>query len=211
MINFTKSVLFFLTITLISCGEKKEANKDKMRSDIRAKLDIKNKQESILLSEKQNAITGWDTTERYTYQLQELFTSNSNPISYTGIINDIIKKDSTYTLKLYSSHYYSYYKKFIAEVELSYSMLQEILKKQLESKKSMNKGCFIFKVTKIEATSPKLTADIDFGSSSDEDPSLFNRDDASSYLTFDYDQTLIKLKGKLIAFYLYERPKDIDN
>ena len=200
--------LFFLIIILSSCGEKKEVEKVKARSDFRDELDAKNKKESISLSEKQNAIIGWDTADQYTYQLQELFITNAKPISYTGIISDIIKKDSSYILKLYSYSYDNYYKTYMADVELSYQMLKDLLKDQPMSEKGWSEGCFIFKVTKIESMSPKLTSDIDFGSPSENDPSLFQRENISSSLIFDYEKSLIKFKGKLIAFYMFEKLKD---
>ncbi|MBC7748366.1 MAG: hypothetical protein H7Z76_07295 [Methylotenera sp.] len=196
--------LFLLTIILISCGEKKEVVKDKASSEIWDELRAKNKKESILLSEKHNAIIDWDTTDQYTYQLQELFITNANSISYTGIISDIIKKDTSYILKLYSHSYYNYYKTYMADVELSYQMLKELLKDQSMLKKRLAEGCFIFKVTKIESMSPELTSDIDLGSPSENDPSLYEQENISSSLIFNYKRNLIKFKGKLIAFYMYE-------
>lgn len=211
MINFIKSVLIFLTITLISCGEKKGVKKDKYQiiRDKRNELKLKNKQQSIILSEKQNAIMGWDTVKQYTYQLQEQFSISTKPISFIGIINDIIKKDSAYRLKLFPAGDH-YYKTFIAEVELSSSLLKE-LNEQLTSNKGSVKGCFIFSVTKVESVSPKLTSDFDPGASNDDDPQLYSLDDASSYITLDFDETLIRLKGKLIAFYIYEQMKTTDD
>ena len=58
-----------------------------------------------------------------------------------------------------------------------------------------NEGCFIFKAQKFSSYTPILASEIE--------PDGQNVDDASSYLTFDFNESLIKLEGTLINFFIF--------
>ncbi|MEJ7830584.1 MAG: hypothetical protein WKF91_20410 [Segetibacter sp.] len=163
------------------------------------RLDTLNLTEAEKLSKSSNANTGWDTTDKFTYSLQESFESDPRPVSFIGKIKDIIKKDSSYILKVVNTNSQSS-KNFIAEIYLNANTFQ-VLKSKLDPKES-NEGCFIFQVTKVSSHLPILKSEIE--SNGD------NVEDALSYLTLDFDEALVKLQGKLVAYILYDRLKEED-
>lgn len=98
MTSFLKLVFVITTLTIVSCGqEKKEPSKEKweVRYDKQKQLDNINLTDAEKLSKSSNANIGWNTTNNFTYSLQELFESDPRPVSFIGEIKDIIKKDST--------------------------------------------------------------------------------------------------------------------
>lgn len=95
MTSYSKNLLILISLFIISCGqEKKETPKDKweVRYDKQKQLDTLNLSEAEKISKSSNALMGWDTAEHFTYSIQELFETSSTPISFIGIIKDIIKK-----------------------------------------------------------------------------------------------------------------------
>lgn len=202
MTSFSQSLLILICLFIISCGqEKKEPPKDQweVRYDKQKQLDTLNLIEAEKLSKSSNALPGWDTTKHFTYSIQELFETSSRPISFIGVIKDIIKKDSIYLLKVASSNSQSN-KTFIAEISVNTDVFQE-LKLKLDPAET-NEGCFIFQVTKISSNQPILKSEVE--SNGD------NVEDASSYLTLDFDETLIKFQGRLATYFLYDRLKEDD-
>lgn len=194
------NLLILISLFIVSCGlENKESAKDKLevRYDEQKLLDSINMSKAEKISKSLNALTGWDTKDYFTYSIQELFETTSKPISFIGIINDIIKRDTTYLLKVTSSNYHSY-KTFIAEISVSADMFKE-LKSKLDPIET-NEGCFIFQVSKVSSSQPVLKSEIE--SNGD------NVEDATSYITFDFDETLIKFQGKLITYFIYNRLKE---
>lgn len=202
MTSFQK-LLFVITILFIaSCGqEKKEAPKDKweVRYNKQKQLDTLNLTVAEKLAKSSNANIGWDTTENFTYSLQESIESDQRPISFIGEIKDVIKKDSLYILKVVNTNSQSS-KNYIAEISVSATTFQTI-KSKLDPTES-NEGCFIFQVTKVSSHLPILKSEIE--SNGD------NVEDASSYLTLDFDESLVKLQGKLLTYFLYDRLKEDD-
>lgn len=91
-------------------------------------------------------------------------------------------------------------KYFIAEITVNANMFQA-LKSKLDSKER-NEGCFIFQVTKVSSHLPILKSELE--SNGD------NVEDASSYLTLDFDESLVKLQGKLVAYFFYDRLNEGD-
>ena len=145
-----KTYLLFLCIIIFSCDqEKKEPEKSKyeIQEEKQNKLDTLNFNEAKKLYTVSNAIIGWDTIKRYTYELQELLENNARPISFNGQIRNIIKKDSLYILKVPS---HSHGKDYLAEISVSTDMF-ETLRNQLD-KHGINKGCFIFQVTRVTSS-----------------------------------------------------------
>lgn len=187
---------------MVSCGQEKDGKeppkeKWEISYEMQKQLDTVNLFETEKLSKNSNAITGWDTTENFTFYLQETFENTHRPISFIGEIKDIVKKDSIYLLKVSSSNSH---KDFIAEISINATMFQE-LKSKLDPTEE-NEGCFIFQVTKISSHLPVLKSEIE--ASGD------NVEDASSYLTLDFDEMVIKFQGKLVAYFLYNRLKEVD-
>lgn len=184
--NNIPAYLLVILFCLVSCESKKEPDKDKyeVRKENQNRLDSLNQNEILKLINIHNAIAGWDTVENFTYYLQELFSDKLRPASFMGNIKDIIKYDSMYVLKVVNSNYQSP-NAFIAEISVNTLMFNK-LKSLLKSSKG-NEGCFIFQVENITSNIPVLKSEID---------------ESSSYLTLDFDETLIKFKGQLIDFYL---------
>lgn len=91
-------------------------------------------------------------------------------------------------------------KTFIAEISVSAAIFKE-LKSKLDPAET-NEGCFIFQVTKISSNQPILKSEVE--SNGD------NVKDASSYITLDFDETLIKFQGKLVTYFIYDRLKEDD-
>jgi len=198
----TKNLLIITSLLIASCGqEKKQPSKDswKVRYEKQKQLDTLNLTKAEEFSKTANAIIGWDITNQFTYSLQELSESTQRPISFIGEIKDIIKKDSSYILKVVNTNSESS-KNFVAEISVNTNMFQTI-KSKLDPNES-NEGCFIFQVIKISSHLPILKSEIE---SNGED-----MEDASSYLTLDFDESLVKLQGKLITFFMYDRLKEDD-
>ena len=185
MTYFTKSFITFLTVLLISCGDsKKESEKIpekssyEIRHDKQKLLDSLNKNEASKLTNNYNAIVGWDTVNHFTFYLQELFEKEKRPISFIGIIIDVIKKDTSYVLKVISSNM-----TFNAEISVTKELFNKL--NPLLQEKEIIEGCFIFKVTNITSNNSILESEIDPNG----------------------DNALLKFHGKLIDFCLYDRLK----
>jgi hypothetical protein len=191
------TLTLFTIILLTSCGksdkEVKEAKEEKEAVVKQKKEQLKttNEKAIINLSQKYNAVLGWDTLELYTYLYQEMFIDQRKPISFEGELYDITKTDSTYFLKVRNSSWH-YNKNYIALISLSRQNFVEF-QKILKSNYHTNEGCFVFKVSKIVPASPEIKSDLEL-----------NGEDSYSYLDYDFDETLLIFKGELIDFYLNE-------
>lgn len=202
MTSFPKILLIFISVALLSCGqEKKEPPKEKweVRYDKQKQLDTLNKTEANNLTLKLNAISGKDSSLKFTYQLQEIVQKGNQQISFIGNITDITKVDSNYVLKIYGT-----FAKQDCFGEISVS--PDIFKKlytQFDLKSSIRKGCFIFKPKSIKSSS-LLTIDSEVSGGE-------TIDDATTDLTYDFNDVILFLKGNLIDYYMYKRlPKDED-
>ena len=196
-------MLIIIALFIISCGqEKKEPTTEKgeVSYDEQKQLDSLNLIETGKISKSSNAIMGWDTAEHFTYSIQELFETGARPISFIGVIKDIIKKDSTYILNVVGSNSQSN-KTFIAEISVNTTMFQE-LKSKLHRAED-NEGCFIFIPTRIKSSS-KLAISSYVSHDFDAETVEEANDNASSELTYDFGDVLLFFKGKMINFYLYK-------
>lgn len=206
MTKLIKQSIPFIALCLIACNENKkddaketiEKNKSENREEKKIGLDSLNKQSVDKLIENYKAVKDWDTTECFTYTLQEKFDNNSNPISFIGEINDVIKKDSIYILKLTSTHT-SWFTNFTAQISVKPSVFDE-LKLHITRNKYRNEGCFIFKVSNINTYLPTLKSHIDKNGD--------NADEATSSLSLDFDEKVLEFKGNLIDYYLYKELKE---
>jgi hypothetical protein len=187
-------LMFVLSFVFAYCGEsEKEIPKSdyQIQKEKEKRFDTLNLIQAYNLARKNSAISDWDTAPGFTYQLQEKFENTSRLISFLGEIDDIVKKDSSFFLKIASSNFQAF-KTFSAEISISPQTL-ETLEESMNKKKS-RKGCFILNVTRIISSSPILSSDVE---STGETP-----EDAISYLTYDDDETLIKIYGNLKDFYI---------
>lgn len=189
-----KIFLVLLSTYFISCNE---TQKEPLKEPLKGKSEIEdsiNISESALLTVKRNAISDWDTTVKYTYQLQEMFNTGSRLVSFIGPIKDIIKKDSNYIMKVYGD-YPNTDNHYFAEIIATPTKFNELYK-TLIAKSHYKTGCFIIKNVKVKSTST-LTIDSEISDTEEgEDP--------SSYLSYGFDGTLFIFKGDLVDFYLYK-------
>ena len=178
-----KTLLILLTTTLIAgCGffDKKEVNKI---DDSKTKSFIQNS----------NANSSWDTTFTYVFELQEQFENTNTLMSFEGDIDDIIKDDSTYVLKLnhITDNEFGRSDYIIAYARITPQVKSEILAK-MESN-SLSSGAFILKVSEIRPSTIGISAEIDGAG-----------DDAFPYLDFNYSSSLLIINAELINYQLDE-------
>ena len=209
MTSFPKNLFIVTSFIFVSCGqEKKEPVKEKgeIRYDKQKQLDTLNENEATNLSKQLDAITGIDSTIKFTYQIQKIVKKSNNPISFTGIINDITQKDSNYVLKVYGI--FAKHSCF-GEILVSPEQFQG-LNNQLDLKSSNNRGCFIFKLISIKSSS-RLIVGSEVLTDEDAETVVDANANASSELTYDFNDVLLFFKGNLVDFYLYKKlPKDDD-
>ena len=219
-----KPLFALLILFTVSCGEpKKEPPKSEFKineekqaniDSLQANLDSLNHIEVMNIAKKNNAIIGWDTIKRYSYQLQELLDSINRSISFIGKISDITKKNNGFILKVfrYNENHQKFRMFFLSEISLSFSQLQE-LNKFILSNKYSGVCCFILKVKQMTSSFPKLTSEVQGGYYEGEDEEgmpTIRGEEATSYLTYDFTQTLVMLKGELVDFYIFKKMGEID-
>jgi hypothetical protein len=170
------------TMSIVGCGlyDKKEVSKI---DESKTKTFIQNS----------NANSSWDTTFTYVFELQEQFENTNTLMSFEGDVDDIIKDDSTYVLKLnhITANEFGRSDYIIAYARITPQLKSEILSK-IESN-SLSTGAFNLKVSKIKPSSIGISAEID-GSG----------DDAFPYLDFNYSSSLLIIEAELINYQLDE-------
>lgn len=153
--------ILFLVILLSSCGKSdEEIQKENKEKDKVESTERENKEHSVIegFQKKYHCVSGWDTTEHYTFQLQELFIEQNNPIDFEGSIKDIIKRDSNYYLICYNRFGFDHVN-YIAEISITKEMFNDF-RTQLGAKYShYNAGHFIFKVRSITSAPPRRGKD----------------------------------------------------
>ncbi len=179
-----------ILIFLISCGKSElqiKEEKDAVLKQKEEQLKTTNEKAATILSKKYNAQIGWDTLDLYTYLYQEMFIDQRNPISFEGKLEDIIKLDSSYILKVLNTN-----RTYIAQISMNRERFVEF-QKIFNSKNRGNEGCFVFQVSKIISASPEIKSDYEF-----------DGEGSYSFLDYDFDQSLLIFKGDLIDFYVNE-------
>src|ERR1017187_6365446 len=190
-----KKILLGLLLTnLISCSNTND-QPQKPQEDLSYIQDSINKYESTILARKYNASSGWDTTETFSYQLQERFDAGSRIVAFTGRVIDIIKKDTNYILKVDGDYSESNYFAEIVLPQNEFNGYNETLFSKLHPRDGRD-VCFILKNVKVRSTH-FLTTD-----SKIDDP--IEGEEPSSYLNYDFGGTLFIFKGDLADFYLYK-------
>lgn len=188
-----KTLLILLTTTLIAgCGffDKKEVDKI---DDSKTKSFI----------QSSNANSSWDTTFTYVYELQEQFENTNTLMCFTGEISDIIKKDSSYVLKLSHIYYHdvddlnSHSNAHInAYVNITPEIKTEILSRI--NNHSARSGAFNLRISKIESSTVGISPEIEG-----------KGDDAFPYLYLDDYSPLYILEAELVNYQLDEVKKDL--
>lgn len=193
-LKYFNSILLILliTININSCSYEEskstlseEEIREQKRQQAKRVKDSLNETYTQQLIQKYQANANWDSTDNFTYILQEKLETTTEPIAFFGIISDVIKNDTLYIIKLSKPDYPTSY---IAEISVNPNMFQK-LRNQINSYKSKNEGCFIINVSSISSTLPKIKSG----------------DDKNSTLTLDIEETLIEFRGSLIDSYIYEK------
>jgi hypothetical protein len=198
-------IAVIIILFLISCRQSGKADK-LSKFEKRKQLESFNLKNAIKLSEKSNAVFGWDTTGGFTYAIQEKFEGGNKSMPFIGWIRDIIKEDSNYVLKVSQSFSqtpnnfldWNVYTTFAAEILVPQDIFYS-LKIAIDERKSLE-GCFIIRVNSIKESHPILSSEVD--------PDGPDIEDASSYITLDFEQSLVVVKGTLSDFYLYDKLAD---
>ncbi len=188
-----RTTIFLVISFLTSCGQsdQKFKEKDVIVKQKREQIKISNEKAIINLSQRYNAVLGWDSLDFYTYHLQEIFIDKKKLLCFEGELEDITKKDSSYYLKVKST-YRASFKKYVAQISLNHQAFAK-LQKVLKTNNFNNKGCFIVKVSQIISVSPEIKSE-----------SEYDGEESSSFLYYDFNESLLIFKGELIDFYFKE-------
>ena len=194
-----KLFLHFTLLTLLvvfnSCGKSEKVIKEETNTKQQEFFDAKNKKAISELSDKYNSVSEWDTLKAFTYVLQEMFIDGKRPITFRGQLMDITKSDNNYILRINDNKSNFEYKfdigrNYFAQISISPDKLIR-LKKMLNSNNHSRVGCFVFNVSKIISSSPKIVSDLN--------------DDGNIFSNLVFDGKLLIFKGELIDFYLNEK------
>lgn len=205
----TKLLIYLTAIFLISCNDtEKEPGKSayEIRWEKQEQLDSLNQNATVKLSKQVDAITNEDSSLNFTWQIQEIVKRNNKLISVVGYIKDIILNDSNYVLKIYGTFGRQ---KYFGEILITPEQFHE-LNKHLVPKSSHNQGCFIFQPTTIKSSSI-LTIDSEVTTDDNAQSVEEANTNASSELTYDFNEVLLFFKGKMTNIYLYKRLADDDD
>jgi hypothetical protein len=186
-------IVWALGIPMIqSCGktpaQREKEEKEKKEQDQIKKRDTK-RQRTMDFSNRYRAITGWDTLNLYTYELQDMVVGKDRPLMFSGYVQDIIKIDSVYLLEI--KHYDEDYERdYLARITTNKTMLNE-LRRHLKTDTLSSTGSFIINVSNIKTQSPELV-----GRTSEEGENSYG------YLDFDFEEKLLIIEGTLLDFKL---------
>ena len=170
----------------VRCGnEGKNLSDTEIIKSKKDSVEMYNNANSDALITQYHAVSGWDTLNRFSYELDEVFENKEIAYSMKGDIGDISKNDSLYTLKIHGG-ISAYFNEYLLELEISPFEFAK-LKAKISAPINRN-GIFIFKPIKISHTYPKLSSE-----KSGED---------DTELTYDFSQRLMRIRGKLIDYYL---------
>jgi len=177
----------FATVLITSCGlfGRKEVSEI---YDSETKKFIQNS----------NANSSWDTTFTYVFELQEQFENSNTTMCFTGEISDLMRKDSSYVLKLSHIFYHEVddlnpksNAHVIAYVRITPEIKNEILNKINDH--SAPSGAFNLRVFKIKSSAVGITTEIEE-----------RGDDAFPYLYFEDNSPLYILEAELVNYQLDE-------
>jgi hypothetical protein len=213
LLNKAFFLIMFATL-LFACG--------KSEQDVKAEREIAMEQERkdfITLNEtrindlatKYKALSRWDTLKLFTYRFQEILVDSCKLINFEGVIKDILKLDSTFIVKIhcsksaFSSSSYDF-DRFLSSMSIGedgsiigeFKIIETQIKRiqnLLQSKKHSRKGAFICKVSNILTAYPAIKSNFEPDGES-----------SYSYLSLDFDESLMILKGEVVDFYLEEIP-----
>lgn len=141
------------------------------------------------LAAKYNALTENSDLDGYVYQLQKKIVNGNKLLCFPADVKELSRNDSTCTLrlKLWKSEEDRYY---VADLKVSTDVADR-LNEQLQNKEKEQAGTFLFHVSQINLDEGQAT------SSTNEEGD-----------TYDYDVLIVRFKGELIDFFIYNKKAD---
>jgi hypothetical protein len=204
-----KAATYILLISSLTSCVKQEEDKwqqlARQREENKVRVDKENDASIMKLLRKNEAWAGWDTSNLYTWALQEAIIDSSLMIAFPGTVNDIFKKDSSYYLLISHSHLNSHYtgserKDYRALVRMNREQLI-LLSETLQKPGNSHNGMFVLKAESIIPHAPQLKHELD------ED---WFEPDATPEIEFslDYGYIYLTFHGALIDFCLMKAYDD---
>lgn len=175
------STVKFLAILVImyGCG-----NKAPLDNEVRAvNVDSIN---AVKLAEKNNAVTDWDKKTEFTYRLQKALVNKT--IAFDGKIVDIFPNEGGLSLQIegwYNDNY-------LADIPID-SLTVAKIDQELGAENTFPTGRFIIYINDVSAVVPRLV---------NKEYSFSYKEGSSWRLTYDFEERIIIIKGRLIDFYI---------
>ncbi len=180
--------ILIVMLSFVRCeGEGKVIPEEDIHMSRKDSIEVKNKANSNALIMQFNAVSGWDTLNNFSYQITEIFENKDKNFSFEGFIGDIAKNDSLFIVKIHGG-FSAYFNDYLLELEITPSEFVK-LEKQINPS-NLRSGVFIFKPIKLFNTYPELSSE--------------KNGDDDTQLTYDFSQRLMRIKGKMIDYYLFE-------
>jgi hypothetical protein len=162
-------LIIFTSLLLPSClGTKEDELKAKLqqRQETKARIQKENQNALLGLVEQNDAWVGWDTTNLYTFVLQEELIDDSLLIAFPGYVNDIFKKDSSYYLDIGHSFLLPTFSKkrnrdYKALILVEPGLFDRF-RDSIDKEEFTNDGMFIVQVQSITPYTPELKHEIDY-------------------------------------------------
>jgi|LakMenEpi03Aug12_release.lakeMendotaPanAssembly.Ray.scaffolds.fasta_scaffold388739_1 hypothetical protein len=133
--------IFIFGFALLGCNS---SNKD---------IKKKSLKDNDFLSSKYGSSVNWDTLS-YTIQYQENFIEKNTPITFKGLIYDIVKVDSSYVLNVLDERENAT-QNFLASIHITQEQFERI-----ETSRKRLSGVFIIRVIGVKTTNPSIKSDV---------------------------------------------------
>lgn len=189
------NIIFLHSILIFSCREssKEDIQKNTKEEAVSPNSNRIDSLEILIINSKYDLDTTWDTLS-FTYELEERLVQSNKLVSVEGDIIDVIKKDSTYYIKLlYKAQLFSNFDFYYTDARF-YLQINKNQLNQLENRRRENhpkslvtnySGVFICKAKSINSYYGKVLALI--GSNEQEN-----------------NTNNLIIEGDLIDFYLFK-------
>lgn len=200
--KFSISVFVIITFFVTSCQNREQEEKEKeeiekKEAQIRKnEIDSINKNNVDLLLKRTQAEKIDFEKHNYSYELQNIFDKTTQNFCFSGIIDDIIKNDTSYTLVVKD---YYYKMSFTINIEASIQIFEKI-KTSLNNKYDINEGYFIINNIRLKKIPFVLKSKTETSEENDSNP--------DSEITIDYNGKFFKIEGKLIDYYIVKEENE---
>jgi len=200
--------LLVIALLLTSCFKTEadeHAAKEKQRQESKARIEKENQNAVLALVEQNDAWMGWDTTNLYTYVLQEELIDDSLLIAFPGYVNDIFKKDSSYYLDIGHSFLLPTFSKkrnrdYKALIRVEPDLFDRF-RDSIDKEEFTHDGMFIVQVQSITPFTPELKHEIEYNGY---EPEMHPDIDIS----LDYSHTFLVFRCRLLEFCLLKHHED---